>query len=252
MANTIRMAEGVVTAYLNGIELTSDATDIQLSLPRTVQSVKTFGENQVIPSTQHDVSATFSAVLDYADNTLEETLYSTIASTTTAAFTTGYGTTAGSRTYTVIGHQDSAAYPVSLDTAIMVNGGINGESFIRGRYLCRNVAITGTGAQTGIQFTGAEEVIAAAQTMAAVMHLTVDNVTSATVVVEKSTDSTDGSDGTWNAVTGLSFSTAAVGHEIDQADAGATLAQNNWLRVNCTAFTGTTMTVTVVAGRLED
>lgn len=252
MANTLKMSEGVVTSYINGLEITSDATDVQLAVPRTVQSVKTFGENQVIPSTHHDVTSTFSAVNDYADDTLDETTWALMTDTAQSAHTVGFGTAAGDRTYTVLGHLDSRNLPVSLDNAIMLNGSMNGESVIRGRYLCRNLAVTTTGAQTGIQFTEAGEAIAATQTMAAVLHLTADTVTSMTVVVEKSTDSTNGTDGTWNAVTGLSFTQASVGHEIDLADAGATLAQNNWLRVNCTAFSGTTATITVVAGRLED
>lgn len=252
MANTLKMSEGVVTSYINGLEITSDATDIQIGVPRTVQSVKTFGENQVIPSTHHDVTSTFSAVNDYADDTLDETTWSLMTDTTQSAHTTGFGTAAGDRTYTVLGHLDSRALPVAIDNAIMLNGGMNGESVIRGRYLCRNQAITGTGSLTGIQFTEANEAITATQTEAAVLHVTADTVTSWTIVVQKSTDSTNGVDGAWNSVAGLSFTTAAVGHEIDLADAGATLAQNNWLRVNVTAFSGTSGTITVVAGRLED
>lgn len=251
MANTLKMSEGVVTSYINGLEITSDATDIQIGVPRTVQSVKTFGENQIIPSTHHDVTSTFSAVNDYADDTLDETTWGLMTDTAQSAHTTGFGTTAGSRTYTVLGHMDSRALPVSIDNAIMLNGGLNGESVIRGKYLCRNLVLTGTGAETGIQF-GADDVVTATQFMAGVMHLTDDDVTALTVVVEKSEDSTDGDDGTWNPIAGLSFTRVTVGHETDTATAGETLATDDWLRVNCTAFTGTDVTITVAVGRLED
>lgn len=249
MANTNKMSEGVVQLYANQLEVTSDMSDAQLQVTRDVIDAKTLGENNKVPKTQHMPTVSYSGYNDYADDNLDEVHFAAISNTSQDAFTIIYGTAAGDRCYSVVGYIDSHSVPASVDGIIGISGSVSGEAFVRGKALNIDTTVSATGAQTGVQFNATgSDVITSGQTMGAIIHVTaVDTLTTATVVVEKSTDSTDGSDGTWGAVSGLSFTFTGTGHEVDTAS--ATLADGDWLRVNTTTLTGTSATITVIAGR---
>jgi hypothetical protein len=242
MANNFKLAHNIKTFY-NQYDISCPLNQSDIALARPVIDIRTFCGNQQIASSSYSPTLSFNGFADYVDDQWDEISFGTMTSTTVGAIGNIYGTTRGDESYDVIGLANARATPASVGGVIGLSGGVTGQQLLRGKALCVDQAVTGTGAQTGVN-VGA---ITAGLTTGVIYRLTAATaLTTITAVIQHSSDSTNGTDGTWATVTGLSFTATGLTWELDSVTTGTSA----WLRVNTTAFTGTSATLTIVAGRL--
>lgn len=240
MANTYEFVDGN-KVYFNQFDLSCAFTSFDVSIGRLLVDTRTICQADWTPTTQYTPAVSFNGFATYGADLWDEESFDLMTSTADSVFTYVHGTARGDRSYDVIGKCNARSQPVNVAQLIGLNGALTGKQWIRGAALAVDEVITATGALTGVNI-GA---IAANSTTGIVWRLTAKNtLTTITTVVQHSSDSTNGIDGTWATVTGLSLTATGITYEIDTITTGTSA----WLRLNTTALTGTSATLTVTAG----
>lgn len=251
MANNFEFADGSV-CIVNQWDLASVATAFDVNVSRTITNTRTIGGNDVTPSTNYAPTFSASAYALFGADGWEEESFGLMTNTDENACVGIYGGAAGDVAYAVFGYADSLAKVTTVDGVMEANVAHTGHSFMRGLCLNSKTAITGTGAQTG-QNIGT---IAALTTTCVVIQCTVDNFTSATFQIYGSSDNAVGDP--YAQITGwtvTAYGNATAGTDevtfsgIGYAIFTKTAGTEAWARLQTTAFSGTTGTFTVTAGK---
>jgi hypothetical protein len=185
---------------------------------------------------QRDGTLSLVGLFDGAADAVDEELAATIAAATVPVITIGInGTTVGNAAKLALAHTTSYQVTGSVGDAVQVSGEFQATGGID-----NGVFLHALGAETGTaNGASVDNGASTANGWAANLHVTVDNVTSATIKVQHSTDNSSWADlGTFTAV-------SVVGSE--QITGTGTV--NRYTRCIVSAFTGTSATFAVALAR---
>lgn len=198
--------------------------------------------------TTHKVSTSGFLDVHDTDSTWESIAsdrYDTGAQAVVGIFT---GDARGDRCYESVALSTGKPETWGITGPVGLNTDWQGDNLAYGIALSYKQVVSATGALTGAQF----KELAANDILRMVVRISAKTGTgNFAAKVQHSTDSTNGTDGTWNDVTGLASATlTGVDTDTDTATAAGTLGP--WFRLNVTTLTLTNVTLTSSVGKQFD
>ena len=255
MANEI-LSDGS-KAFLNHYDISCAINTSDINDSRLVADARTLcGNSKVASANNRDMTASFGGFGINGTDNWEDVSFARMVAMTDDVFGVIYGGGVGDPGREVIGRMDSRSAPYTIGEVNGLSGGIFGENIVRTICIAVDEVVSSTGTLTGYDWSqvgdGSGTRFAAGDTFAAILRVTaVDTLTTCTFVVEESNDSTNGVDGSWAAIAGVTSTFTAVGHEVDQVTVTAgPIAQGEWFRINTTTLTGTSFTLTATVGQV--
>lgn len=212
---------------------------------RTVARYNAMTAVKMAAGKRPNVGGTFTGVADYDDDSMEEELYDLINNPPVGGVPYGvvYGGLEGNVGREIIGEISENSHAAKENDLIMINGAIIGGQIIRTVALNLEETVSATGALVGKEY-GA---IAAPLNTAAVLRIhSAVALTTVSIKLQQSANSTNGIDGVWSDIAGLNTVMTAPGFKVIDVAVGSAA----WLRANVTALTGTSIVLSVTAGEL--
>lgn len=261
MGTKVHTGDTNTLAFFNEHDISCAIYDGSFDHSREIANLRTLCGNDKLAG-KHDSSASFSGYGIFAATAGEwdEEAWADMSAQGNDQYLVIFGEAgaAGDTGRHVAGLSDSQVRPWSVDGAAGLNGSLQGEAIARVVCLDRKDATTGTGANTG-QNVG---IVEAAKTFECLIIVSAETaLTSMTVQIEESSDN-----GVGDAFAQLTGLTIEVGG--DAADGGGDTvdftgtgwarltrtgtATEAYIRTNVTAFTGTSATMTSVAGEVAE
>lgn len=254
MANNMKIADGS-KLFLNEFDLSGALNTHSRSTTRAVVATRTFAGNDHTASDVLDSDISFGGWAVYGADLYEEETFNLMTNESDQVLGVIYGGAAGDVAYEDIGKLVGRPYTTSVGNVDTIDGSLTGEWFARGLAVDVDRSVTGTGGGTG------QNIGAITGTLAVVVRVTaVNTFTSMTVDIEESSD--DGSGDAYAKVTGWTWNTdhanvseasdtltfTGVGYAVGYKTVAPSEA---WIRTNATALTGTSATVSSMAGEAK-
>ncbi len=262
MGTKVHTGDTNTIAFFNEHEISCAIYDGSFDHTRSIANCRTLCGNDKLAG-GHDCSGSFSGYGVFAATAGEwdEEAWADMTAQGNDQYLVIFGEAgaAGDTGRHIAGLSDSQVRPWSIDGAAGLNGSLSGVDIARVVCLNRKTAITGTGAQTG-QSVGIVEKEKTWECLIIVSASTA--LTNMTVQVEQSSD--NGAGDAFAQITGLTIEVGgnAVdggGDTVDFSGKGwarltrtGTADIEEYIRINVTAFTGTSATMTAVSGEVAE